>query len=240
MRAILTFHSIDDSGSVLSYSRRGFAALLAALQRADLPMCDLDTLLSPATKRGVAITFDDGMRSVFTEALPILRDHAVPAHLFLTTGAVGGNNRWPTQPAKAPGFDMLNWDEIEKLQQAGVLVESHTHSHPDLRELDERDIAAECSEADRIIQERLGRRPAYFAYPYGHRNARASDYARGHYQASVTIELREIKGGEDAAALPRLDAYYLHAPWVFSRLDAPLPRAYLALRGALRRLRGSE
>ena len=240
MRAILTFHSIDDSGSVLSFPPRRLAGLLEALQHANLPVCDLDTLLAPTTNRGVAFTFDDGMRSVFTHALPILRDHAAPAHLFLTTGAVGGNNRWSTQPAKAPCFDMLNWDEIEKLQQAGVRMESHTHSHPDLRDLDERSIAAECNEADRIIEERLGRRPRYFAYPYGFRSARACDYARGRYRASVTIELREIKGNEDPAALPRLDTYYLRAPWVFRRLDAGLPRAYLALRGVLRRLRGSE
>lgn len=240
MRAILTFHSIDDSGSVLSFPSRTLSGLLEALDQARLPVCDLDTLLAPTTQRGVAITFDDGMRSVFTHGLPILRDHAVPSHLFLTTGAVGGNNRWPTQPAKAPDFDMLNWSEIEKLQQAGMRMESHTHSHPDLRELDEPRIAAECGEADRIIEARLGRRPRYFAYPYGYRNPRATNYARAHYQASVTIELREVSGGEDSAALPRLDTYYLRAPWVFKRLDAALPRAYLALRGALRRLRGSE
>ncbi len=240
MRAILTFHSIDDSGSVLSFPPRTFAELLASLNRAGIPVCDLDTLLGPATRHGVALTFDDGMRSVFTQALPILREHAAPAHLFLTTGAVGKSNRWQTQPANAPGFDMLSWNEIEKLQQDGVRIESHTHNHPDLRDLDEPGIAAECRESDRIIEERSGRRPAYFAYPYGRMNARARDYARGNYRGSVTVELRELSRNDDPAALPRLDTYYLRAPWVFHRLDAALPRAYLALRGALRRLRGSE
>jgi len=240
MRAVITFHSIDDSGSVLSFPPRALAGLLEALAHAGLPVFDLDTLLAPAARRGVALSFDDGMRSVFTHALPILRDHAAPAHLFLTTGAVGGNNRWSTQPAHAPGFDMLNWDEIEALQQAGARTESHTHSHPDLRALDEAGIAAECGEADRIIEARLGRRPRYFAYPYGYRSARVLDYARSRYRASFTTQLRELKGDEDPAALPRLDSYYLRAPWVVRRLDGALPRAYLALRGALRRLRGSE
>ena len=240
MRAILTFHSIDDSGSVISYPPRTFERLLAALHHADLPVCDLDTLLAPGMFRGVAISFDDGMRSVFTHALPVLRDYAVPAHLFLTTGTVGGNNRWSTQPAQAPSFDMLNWDEIGKLQQGGVRIESHTHSHPDLRDLDDPGIASECSEADRIIEQRLGRRPQYFAYPYGYRSARACSYARSHYLGSVTTELREIRGAEDPAELPRLDSYYLHSPWVFRRIDAILPRSYLALRGMLRRLRGRD
>lgn len=240
MRAILTFHSIDDSGSVLSFPPRTLAMLLEALHRARIPVCDLDTLLAPDTRHGVTLSFDDGMRSVYTHALPILRDHAAPAHLFLTTGAVGRTNRWPTQPERMPAFDMLGWDEIEKLQQAGMRFESHTHGHPDLRGLDDRGIATECGEADRIIEEKLGRRPQYFAYPYGYRSERASDYARRQYRASVTTQLRELSGNEDTAALPRLDSYYLRAPWVFRRLDAALPRAYLVLRGALRRLRGGE
>src|SRR6185295_7569616 len=105
MRAILTFHSIDDSGSVVSYPPATFARLLEALAEARLPVCDLDTLLSPDTPRGVALTFDDGMRSLHEHALPVLREHRVPSHLFLATGAVGGSNRWATQPAGIPEFE---------------------------------------------------------------------------------------------------------------------------------------
>ncbi len=240
MRAILTFHSIDGLGSVLSFPPRTFAKLLAALDDAGLPVCNLDTLLDPSTRRGVALTFDDGMRSVFTHALPILRDHAVPAHLFLTTGAVGADNRWPTQLAQSPYFDMLTWAEIEKLQEARIKIESHTHSHPDLRALDDQSIATECDMADRIIEKRLGRRPDYFAYPYGRFTARASDYARNRYRASVTTELRELGSHDDRAVLPRLDAYYLRTSWVYRALDRTPSRAYLKLRGVLRKMRGSE
>src|SRR6202051_3716135 len=96
MRAILVFHSIDDSGSVLSYPAKTLDGLLEALERSHIPVMDLDTLLRPATQCGVALTFDDGIRSVFTDALPILRSRCVPAHLFLTTGYVGLTNRWAT------------------------------------------------------------------------------------------------------------------------------------------------
>lgn len=240
MRAILTFHSIDNAGTVLSYPPSIFAKLLASLQDSGMPIYDLDTLLAPGTRRGVALTFDDGMRSVFTQALPVLRDFNAPAHLFLTTGAVGGDNRWATQPAYAPSFDMLNWDEIEQLHAGGVRIEAHTHSHPDLRALDRTQIAAECETTDAMIASRLGRRPRFFAYPYGYHNAKVCDAVRGRYQASVTTELKTLGGDEDRAALPRLDTYYLRSPWVFRRIDAALPRAYLALRGMLRKLRGSE
>src|SRR6476620_10135808 len=120
MRAILTFHSIDDTGSVLSYPPKTFDRLLLALQRSGIPLLDLDTLLRPQTKTGVALTFDDGMRTVFTEALPILRSHSAPAHLFLTTGFVGMTNCWPGQPRSIPVFEMLRWSEIEALQGMGI------------------------------------------------------------------------------------------------------------------------
>ncbi len=239
VRAILTFHSIDDSGSVLSFPARTLESLLAGLDEASIPVMDLDTLLAPGTRRGVALTFDDGMRTVHANALPILRDHAVPSHLFLATGAVGGDNRWPGQPAWSPAFEMLRWDEIEALQGAGMRFESHTHAHPDLRTLDEAAMAADCDEADRTIERRLGRRPAYFAYPYGRFDDRSRAFARRRYRASVTTVLRELDGTEDAASLPRLDTYYLRPRWVHRRLDGALPRAWLSLRGLLRRVRGS-
>ena len=240
MRAILTFHSIDDSGSVLSFPAREFARLLASFADAKLPVCDIDTLLAPATQRGVALTFDDGMKSLHTHALPVLRDHGVPSHLYLATGALGGTNRWAAQPDGIPEFEMLDWGHVEDLHRAGMQIESHTHTHPDLRTVDEATIDAECERADRLVEERLGRRPAHFAYPYGRHDARARDRVRARYRSAVTVALRELHGGEDRAALPRIDTYYLRTPWVASHLERPLPRAYLALRGVLRRLRGTE
>lgn len=44
--------------------------------------------------RAVAITFDDGYRSVHDIALPILRELSLPATVFLTSGYVGESNMW--------------------------------------------------------------------------------------------------------------------------------------------------
>jgi peptidoglycan/xylan/chitin deacetylase (PgdA/CDA1 family) len=239
VRAILTFHSIDDSGSMLSYPPNIFAKLLDALERCGIPVLDLDTLLRAETEIGVAVTFDDGIRSVFTAALPILRSHSAPAHLFLTTGVIGTTNRWPSQPASAPLFEMLRWPEIEAMCGAGMRIESHTASHPDLRQLSDDGLRAECENADEIIASRLGNRPRYFAYPYGHNNARVRDFARGRYVGSLTTDLRMLRPTEDMAALPRLDTYYLRSEFIFRDLLAPHARAYLALRKAIRHLRNA-
>lgn len=44
--------------------------------------------------RAVCITFDDGYRSVYDLALPILQQFDLPATVFVTSGCVGGGNMW--------------------------------------------------------------------------------------------------------------------------------------------------
>ncbi|HMF21317.1 MAG TPA: polysaccharide deacetylase family protein [Pseudolabrys sp.] len=237
MRAILTFHSIDDTGSVLSYPPKTFDKLLLALQSSAIPILDLDTLLRPETKTGVALTFDDGMRSVFTEALPILRNHSAPAHLFLTTDVVGMTNRWPSQPSAAPLYEMLHWREIEALQGAGIRVEAHTASHPDLRQLSDDALWAECDRADDTIASMLGARPRYFSYPYGFNDTRVRSFARERYVGSVTTDVRMLLQTEDPAALPRVETYYLRKEFLFRNLQSPATHGYIALRRVFRRFR---
>jgi peptidoglycan/xylan/chitin deacetylase (PgdA/CDA1 family) len=239
VRAIITFHSIDDTDSLLSFHPKVFDALLSALAQAALPVCELDELLASDSGDGIALTFDDGMGSVFTHALPALRAHGAPAHLFLTTDAVGADNRWSGQPLTAPHFQMLDWPQIEALHAAGVRIESHTARHPDLRAFDDEAIEEECREADEVIAQRLGRPPRYFAYPYGFHDARVRSIIARRYEAGLTTELRVLHDSEDRAALPRLDSYYLRPAWAHHNLGARTTQAYLRLRHWLRRFRAT-
>jgi peptidoglycan/xylan/chitin deacetylase (PgdA/CDA1 family) len=240
MRAILTFHSIDDSGSVVSCSPKLFTRLLAVLAERKIPVCSLGTLLKAETKRGVAITFDDGMRSVRRVALPVLSDFGAAAHVFITTGAVGDNRTWPRQPADIPSFEMLDWREIEELHNAGIAIESHTHTHPDMRTLSYEQMEDECHTADSTIEKYLGRRPAYFAYPFGYHGKQARQFAARHYQGTVTTELRMLGQREDMAAIPRIDSYYLQSETMINLIDSLPLRGYLAARNILRTWRGSQ
>ncbi|MGV7219895.1 MAG: polysaccharide deacetylase family protein [Nitrospinales bacterium] len=240
MRAILTFHSIDKSNSILSYSSGMFEQLLNALAKSDLPICDLDSLLSSDNQRGVALTFDDGMRSVLTSALPILKDHGAPAHLFLTSGFISSkesDSRQPEQPSK---FEMLNWREVESLHSEGIIIESHTANHPDLRKLTKQELEQECLSADDIIEKRIGRRPKYFAYPFGYYNASVKEFTGGIYKACMTTELSPLKNHGDKAKLPRLDSYYLRNPLLFENFESTVSKTYLSARRLLRKLKGSE
>lgn len=240
MRAVLTFHSIDNSGSVVSYPVELFDRLLKSLRRQDIPVLSLDQLLSSPDRAGVVLTFDDGMRSVYQNALPIMRYYDVPAHLFLTTSVVDSNEPWPRQPCAIPSFDMLSWGEIEQLHDGGVFIDAHTSSHPDIRSLGLEQIQEECDRVDQALENRLGRRPEYFAYPFGYHNATSREYIRNHYRAAVTTELRYLSAQEDLAALPRLDSYYLQQTLAQDHLNSVPLKGYLWLRWLLRSWRGSH
>ncbi len=235
-RAVITFHDIGDGAGPLSYPPRLFAAFLAALERSGLPVVALETLLGSTAVRGVALTFDDGMRSVFAAALPVLREHGTPAHLFLATGNVADG----AARAQAGPFDMLDWDAIVQLHRAGVTIESHTHGHRDCRTLSDAEIDDECATADALIERRVGRRPRYFAYPFGHHNRRVRERIGSRYAAAFTTALAPLAPGEERSCLPRLDAHYLRSPRWYAHLDIPATRGYLMLRRALRIVRGSE
>ena len=236
MRAVLTFHSVDDSGSVLSFAPRLFASLIEGLAAANVPVLPYPALLK--SEHGVALTFDDGMASVHRHALPVLAAHKMPAHLFLTTGVLGKDNHWLSQPSAAPHFDMLSWHQVEACAAKGMLFEAHTESHPDLRALSDSDIVAECQRADATIVQRLGRAPRLFAYPYGRSDPRVRKVVGGLYEACFSTRLAYLPRLPAANDVPRLDSYFLRDPRLHGSLFSPSTRAYIALRAAIRALRG--
>lgn len=240
MRAVITYHSIDRRPGPLSFAPESLDALLGALAEAELPVLDLDALLAPETTRGVALTFDDGMETVHDAALPILRAHRAPAHVFIVTNRLSGDNRWVGQPTSAQTYAMLDWRQVEALHAGGVRIEGHTANHPDLRTLCDQAIDAEFEEADAVIERRVGRRPAYFAYPYGYYDTRVQRLARYRYRACFTTRLAFLSKGDDPLALPRLDSHYFRSPLLVRAMGSPMVRRYIHMRGVIRRLRGTE
>lgn len=214
-----------------------FADMIHSLLEQGISIVTLDKLMLPETDNAVTLTFDDGMQSVYKNALPILSDMHVPAHLYLTTGYVGGENRWPTQPSGAPAFEMMDWYEIAACVKGGMYIENHTVTHPDLRTLGRTEIEDECERADNTIAGHFGRRPEHFAYPYGFYNATVSTVVSSRYQSCVTTTLKPVGRDVIAAELPRLDSYYLQNKRLYNRLFSPVTGSYLIGRRSLRAIR---
>lgn len=239
MRAVLMFHGVDSSGSVLSIDERELALLVESIQRSGHRVVTLRDLLTQAPGgSAVAITFDDGFVSVAERGAPVLRALGAPATLFLTTGRVGLDNAWPSQPADAPRFRCMSWDAVERLHAAGWSIEAHSVTHPDLRQITDVALDEELERPPEEIERRLGVRPRILAYPYGYYDRRVARRASELYDYSLTTEFRVLPSRLLPHAVPRLDGYYLRKPAVARRFGgSPLFRSYLELRGLLRRAR---
>ena len=237
MRAIITFHSIDDSGSILSYSASALHSLIRGLISSNIPIVSLPSLLADTKKTGVSFTFDDGIQNVHTHVLPLIKHYQFPAHLFLTTSTVGNKNSWSTQPTGSPCFQMLTWEQINELAQAGMKIEAHTDTHPWLTKLEDKDIIEECETANVKIEQYIGAKPEFFAYPYGDYDNRVSKVVNTIYTASFTTELAFLSAENNPNQLPRLDSFYLKSPYIHNHLDSSIASCYINSRQKLRQLK---
>ena len=132
MRAILTYHSVDESGSVISTGERIFRRHVEWLARSPVQVTTVDVLMAlPPGTEAVAITFDDGYDNFATHAWPVLRDHALPVTVFVVSHLVGHGNAWrknhdraePTLPL-AVIFSLTGVfrDEVKKTAKLGVAL----------------------------------------------------------------------------------------------------------------------
>jgi peptidoglycan/xylan/chitin deacetylase (PgdA/CDA1 family) len=234
-RAVLTFHGVDDSGSVLSFPPVAFRRWVEHLAAAAVPVVAFDELLR--REHGVTITFDDGMRSVHEHALPVLREHGFPAHVFLATSYVGKDIGWYLA-GREQRFAMLDWDEVEACAAGGIRAECHTVTHPDLTTLAPAAMVEECAAADDEIERRLGRRPTLFAFPFGRFDATVQRTLAPRYSGCFTTQLGYFTGAASLAGVPRLDTYYLQRPALYEHVLTAPARAYVALRAGIRAVRG--
>lgn len=127
----------------------------------------------PETGR-VMVQFDDCHETDYTEALPRLEKHGIPAATFVNPryielGTVAGDSR-------------LSVDQCHELDQAGWTVCNHTWSHANLEELDH---AAQEEEIVRgktwLEDEGFEEGARYFCYPFGNHNSTTVDLVRKHH-----------------------------------------------------------
>jgi peptidoglycan/xylan/chitin deacetylase (PgdA/CDA1 family) len=110
--------------------------------------------------RPIVITFDDGYEDFYTHAFPILSQCGFSATVFLPTAFIGDTNR------RFKNAQCLTWNQVRKLQVAGVHFGSHTVTHPKLQTLAQKDIEDELRHSKEKIEEELGSPVRSFAYPY--------------------------------------------------------------------------
>lgn len=211
MRAILTWHSLDGSGSPISVAPDEFRRQITWLLSQNVRIVTVDELLRLDDETdAAALTFDDGFANTLTEGVPVLREHDLPAVCFVVTGHVGAANRWGAREATGiPTLPLLDWDDLARLRDAGMTVGGHTRTHTRLTTLGEADLDREISQCAAEIAERLGVEPAGFSYPYGDADSTVAAVVARSHRWACTTELRPLSRQLDRYQLPRLDMWYL-------------------------------
>ncbi len=75
--------------------------------------------LEPIPDKLVVLTFDDSVKSHFTNARPILKDYGFGATFFITEGFTFKTNK----------RDYMTWEEIAQLHRDGFEIGNHTRDH---------------------------------------------------------------------------------------------------------------
>jgi peptidoglycan/xylan/chitin deacetylase (PgdA/CDA1 family) len=138
--------------------------------------------------KAVVINLDDGYRSSYEIAYPILEAYGFTATLFIYTDFIGTST------------NSLTWDQLLKMKADGFEVGSHSLSHCDLtkkREGEENDryierISKELFLSKQIIDQKLHQNTRYFAFPYGDFNHRVLSLCK---EAGYSLGLSVKRGG---------------------------------------------
>ena len=236
MRAILTYHSIDETGSVISVDPSVFDRHVRFLASGRVAVVSLVELLAPASDRdAVAITFDDAFTNFRAEAWPRLKAHGLPVTVFVPTGHVGKTNDWAETPGGGmPTLPILDWAGLARLQEEGVTLGAHSRTHPDLRALQGAALEEEVKGSIEDLRRETGRTPGAFAYPYGYWNAAAASAVRAACRCACTTALRPLGRRDDIHLLPRLDVFYLHGPGRLENFGSTAFREYIRVRSHVR------
>lgn len=212
--AVLGYHEFSATAPPTEMRIRTstFRTQMEAIRNMGLPVIPLEDFIAwkKGTKtippRSVVITIDDGWKSVYTEAFPILKEFKFPFTVFLYKNYVDGGGR------------ALTSDMIREMQQHGCSIGSHSVSHPfpltvkkHARSGPEaylKFLEREFGDSKRFLEERFKQPVVTYAYPGGYYSDEMFPVAaRFGYEFLFTVVPGKIRRNLDDRTLPR---YIIH------------------------------
>ena len=199
---ILTYHHVGiPSGTkwrLNAVSQSSFEYQMDFMKRHGFQVISFDDLVD-GIKKGhqfarntVVIEFDDGYEDNYTYAFPILKKYGFPAMVFLISDKIG-----------TPGF--VTWDQVKEMEKSGVQAGAHTRHHVYLPLVDRTRALDEIAGSKKVIEDHLGHRIDYFAYPSGGftEDIKKMIQASG-YKAAVTTNRGKDRYNVDLYELKRV------------------------------------
>ena len=153
-------------------------------------------------RRPIILTFDDGYRSTYEIAWPLLQRHGSTATVFLVSDLIGKTNAWDADEIQEP---LLGPGEIAAMRAGHIEFGSHTKTHVALTTLPPPRARAELRDSRIALERLLGDTVRVLCYPYGKHNSAVRILARETgYEAAVIARRRLNSPATDPLRLARL------------------------------------
>ncbi len=117
----------------------------------------IDTIINDGDlpENTIGISVDDADKSFLEVGWPLFKKNNIPVTLFVTTGTISNNQKY------------INWDQIRKLKEEGVIIGAHSHTHAHMPDISIEEVRNEIETSNKIFLKELGEIPTLFAFPYG-------------------------------------------------------------------------
>ena len=113
------------------------------------------SLLNKKKKRKILLTIDDGFKSFYEKAWPILKKEKIPFILFVNTREIGTR-----------GY--MSWEQIKEVSREKFAhIGNHSHSHEYLIDMKDQEIIDDINIASSGFKNNLGYNSSFFSYPFG-------------------------------------------------------------------------
>jgi peptidoglycan/xylan/chitin deacetylase (PgdA/CDA1 family) len=152
----------------------------------------------------IVLSFDDGFRNVFQNALGPLNDGGWKALQFLVPNCIGKLNEWDLREGEAPEM-LMDVQEVRDWIAAGHMIGSHSLTHARLTRLTVRDAREEIFASKKKLEDTFGVAVEHFCYPYGDWNEGVRDLvSEAGYRTACTTQFGVNTPGTPAFVLHRI------------------------------------
>ena len=150
------------------------------------------------------ITFDDGYRNVYQNALPILQELGFTSTNYFVANQFGGSNVWDAEKG-VPTSALMSRQEVLGWARAGQEVGSHTLDHVHLSAVPLDAAREQLTRSRSILSETIDAEVTAFCYPYGDFLLEHRQLAKeAGYLNATTTERGIANVLDDVFALPRV------------------------------------
>lgn len=151
----------------------------------------------------VGITFDDGYKNVFKNALPVLQELGFTSTNYFVAHQMSGGNVWDYKIG-IPHSDLMSLEEMRGWHKAGQEVGSHTLDHVHLTQVSPEVALYQIKKSKQELEAMLNAEVLSFCYPYGDESAeiRAMVQKAG-YSNATTTNRGLARVTDDIFGLPR-------------------------------------